>query len=155
MLLVLSFVVMVGAAILLLYAAKVDMEKMIVEYWMPGALSLLGVFYVVLRGFPVVEVIGVLFFTAVVIGLPTLLGYGVGDFFLFISLGLFLGFIEQMWIFYGILCVCYVVWQMGIWVMTHEKVSRKMIMKTKRPLVPAIAVTFIIWMVMQVVSVYS
>lgn len=152
---ILAFGVMACAVVLLWYAAKVDMEQMIVEHWLVGVMMILGVFYVVLRGFPIVEVIGVLFFTAVVVGLPTLLGYGVGDFFLFISLGLFLGYIEQMWVFYGILFVCYIALQVVFWVRTHEPINKKSIMRTKRPLVPAILVAFMIWMVMQIVSIYS
>ena len=94
-----------------------------------------------------VEVGAVLFFTAVIWGLPTFFGFGLGDFFLFMGLGVFLGTISEMWMFYTIFIIVWLVVSLLLIVRDRKILSRKFLFFHEYPLIPVITISFVIWFI--------
>ena len=131
--------------ILLLYAGKYDMKNKLVETWVVALLLCFGCLYWLLGNMSFMDSVGVFFFTIFIWGLPTLFGFGIGDLLIFISLAFFIPNIQSMWVFYAIFLLYWICWTLWMLFKERKRMSLKLFVKNDYPLVPVIAVSFIVW----------
>ncbi len=142
---------------LLFYVSKFDYDHMAVRYRDGILLVLLGIIFMIvsesyLNSFVCMVLLIMIF------GVPCLFGFGLGDLLVFISLApflsqesivLYLGVFFFIWIFWHIYLVRKNVIEghlQGI----RASFSKKNIMTLQYPLIPAILISFVCWMVLQI-----
>lgn len=134
--------------ILLFYAGWYDMKHKLVEQWVVGLMMCFGALYFLLSG-SLLDTIGVLFFTIFIWGLPTLFGFGIGDLLIFISLAFFIPTLDSMWLFYAVFLFYWILWTFYQLVFKDKKkMTLKEFVKNDYPLIPVIAVSFMVWIMM-------
>lgn len=149
--------IIVGLLVALLgYASRHDLKHKEIEMWVIWfGIVLACLYYLSTAGVVTginnidreIEIIAVLFFTAVIWGLPTLFGFGIGDFILFMVLGVFLGTISEMWNFYAIFIVIWLIVSLILVLKDRKKIDRNFLFHHEYPLVPVITASFVIWFI--------
>lgn len=141
-----EIIFLILGCLLLLYAGFYDFRHKMVESWLVGLLLFVGGLYLAFNQ-NFVDTMAVVFFTLVIWGMPTLFGFGLGDFLIFLGLSLFIPNVSNMWLFYAIFIICWVAWTIIMIVKEKKKWTLKNFYHYEYPLVPVIAVSFYIWLV--------
>jgi len=136
-----SFVIL--ACLILFKASKHDYKTKHVEVHTPFLILLCSFLYMIYSGNNIIDTIGIVFITAFIFALPTIFTFGFGDFLIFIGLAFFIDTTDAFSLFLGIFLVMWIVWT--IYLFNKLKVSKKQFWKIDYPLVPAIAISFYIW----------
>jgi len=130
---------------ILFIASKHDYKTKTVELYTPFLLLLCSILYMIYSGNNIMDTIGVVILTAFIFALPSLFTFGLGDFLIFFSLAFFIDTTEAFYLFLGIFLVMWVVWT--IYIFNKNRVSKKQFWKVEYPLVPAITISFYVWIV--------
>jgi len=136
---------------LLAYASYYDYKHLLIESEVVGLILLAGVVYAF--NYDLIQALSIFVFTVMIWSLPTIFGFGLGDFLLLIGLSLFLTNINSMWLFYTNLIVVWLVWTILMVYIQYKKGNRKpydIMFKFEYPLIPVIAISFYLWFMFQV-----
>lgn len=138
----------VGLLVALLgYASWFDYKNKLIEMWVVWLVLAFACIYFFTSGGNAIETGAVLFFTAVIWGMPTLFGFGIGDFLLFMGLAVFIGTISGMWAFYGVFIVIWLFVSVVLMIKDRKKMNKRFFYYHEYPLIPVITASFTIWFI--------
>lgn len=140
----LEYIFIIPFAMLLCYGAYVDYEWHIVEHWMWVELICLGLCFSFIFS-NVIILVSMVFFTLVIWGLPVLFTMGLGDLMVLIGINMFFSSIEEIFMFALLFIFIWFCWTIIFKLWKKIEINRKTFFTYDYPLVPAIAISYIIW----------
>jgi hypothetical protein len=147
----LKYVLLIAISIILGYASWYDLKAKTVQYLVPVLLFLCAYLYLIFD-FSDISSIFICIFLLFFYSLPTFFGFGVGDLLILLPLGIFIGDLDNLFLFILIdLCIS-IVWSI-YWIYHYKKqigkFSKSLLFKDF-PFVPVIALSFYLWIVLSI-----
>lgn len=153
------YISLIGATAILFYASLHDIETHTVQWFTPILLFASGISYMLIEQIPLIDVISILIFILFLFGLPCIFGMGIGDLLLFLGIGFFLRTISGVWLYILIFILCWTLWNIYMVVIAkwegtlqsyRSAFSKETFFTLEYPLVPAIAIAFLVFLAMQI-----
>lgn len=147
----LRYILLIVVSLILAYASWYDYKNNIVQRFVPILLFLYACLFL-LFNLSDISSIFVCIFLLFFYSLPVIFGFGVGDLLVLLPLGIFIGDLDNLFLFISLdLCVS-IVWSI-YWVYRYKKqignFSRSLLYK-EFPFIPVIALSFYLWIVLSI-----